>query len=192
MAIGDVIEFVVEAVCAGQQIINVLHFRMLSNEDPNVVIANTFDTTVKADLLNVVCNDYNLVQYILTKVLPTPRGPSIGQAAVGTGTASGGASALPASALVKWTTAVGGRSGRGRTYFGPIPGAQGVDGLLDSTLEGNLLDVKNALVAWNTEPDPDSEFGILSRLTSTFNPVTGGTPRNQIKTQRRRQIGVGS
>jgi len=199
MAAGDIWEIIIRGVCASQAILNVLHFRdVIGDADLDDWASHFEDTGVQpplTEMLGLLCDDYHVQEYLMTKVFPLPRGPQISHVSDQTAGVQGSAEALPTSLVIKWVTAVGGRSGRGRSYLGPLSSAQGEDGVIAGTTVTQAGDyVARMLEVFNPAGalyDGHWTFVIWSPTLSVANNVTGGIPRNLFKTQRRRQIGVG-
>jgi len=196
---ADITEVILKGACAGQAIYNVLHFR--NNGD---LALSTFITALgigTGGLINTIaaalCNDYTISSILTRANIDTTPGPQL-ETGLGT-TITGGvaetSSHLPTSAVIKWLTDVGGRSGRGRSYFGPLASSRVVDGNLHNDQIAPMQDIIDTILGTFMVTGGDYngnwEFGVWSRVLSAFNPVTGGVKRTQAKTQRRRQLGVG-
>jgi hypothetical protein len=196
---ADIVEAIIKGACVGQAVYNVLHFR--NNGD---LALATLATALEAggalsfmnEMMDFICDDYTVSSLLCRSNIDTTPGPQVevpfsvtytGQAA--------SAGTLTASALIKWVTAVGGRSGRGRTYFGPTAQAGVADGNLSSGVFTDLQDLANRMFSIFTTGGEDYngnwEFGIWSPTLAAFNPMLQGIPRLAAKTQRRRQLGVG-
>jgi hypothetical protein len=203
MAVGDIYEIILKGACAGQAIYQVWHMQdalgtgdLVDLKDHLEDTGNPSTFSILQDISRIACSDWSIDSFLATKIFPLPKGPQIEQAldneVVGT---LSSASSLAATAVIKWVTAVGGRSGRGRTYFPP----PGFDSYVDGLVSGTMVTRMNALVTdmldlFNTAGagyDGSWIFGIWSKLNEEFNMVTGGIPRDALKTQRRRQLGVG-
>lgn len=200
MAANDVYEVIVKGVCAGQTIMNVLHFiDVIGTGDLQDWVTHWEDTGVSPpheEYSECLCDDYTPVEYLITKVKPAPRGPQFSVPADVTNVGERlGALHLPTSAVIKWTTAVGGRSGRGRSYIGPLGNQNSSDGMLDGVYTAFITDFANRMLevfsAAGALYDGHWLFAVYSRLLDVANAVTGASVRTQLKTQRRRQLGVG-
>lgn len=101
---------------------------------------------------------------------------------------NGGSQGIPAAALImKWTTAVRGPRGRGRSYIGPVAedmqdSGQAIAGAL-STLTGAWNDMLTTLAGLS----PIVSLCVASYTHSDFNVVTGISAERTLGTQRRRQ-----
>lgn len=196
---ADITEVILKGACVGQAVYNVLHFR--NNGDLALSTLITAFGIGTGGLINTIalfnCSDYSISSILSRANIDTTPGPQI-ETGLGTTISGGGgdtAASLPASGVIKWLTAVGGRSGRGRSYFGPAPQEQMEDGLFLSASITKLQDIIDAMLGTFSVDGGDYngnwEFGIWSNVLSAFNPVVGGVKRSEIKTQRRRQLGVG-
>lgn len=199
MAANDVYEIIIKGICAGQTILNIMHFiDVIGTGDLADWVTHWEDTGTQppnGELLAFLCTDYTGVEYLAKKVFPLPEGPQI---PLTRDTAGGGratASHLPASAVIKWTTAVGGRSGRGRNYYGPLSQQDMQDGEIIAGMPAQIGEFRDRVLevfsAAGALYDGHWLFAIFSPILAAANAVTGGQVRTQIKTQRRRQLGVG-
>jgi hypothetical protein len=199
MAVDDVYEIIVKGTCAGQGILNVFHFIDHAGTGDLADWVDHWENTgapdVDTEYTGVLCNDWNPSEYLLTKVSPLPRGPQFSISADMPSGARLSSLALPTAAVIKWLTASGGRSGRGRTYLGPLGNQNSADGLLDATYQAFVqafVDaMKRVFCAAGADYDGHWEFCVYSRLLDLAQPVLDGVVRAELKTQRRRQIGVG-
>jgi len=201
MAAGDVYEFIIDALCQGQHILNVLHFQDVVGAGDLADLIDHFQGTGAAagepvkELTDFLCADYSIDQYLAAKVSPLPRGPQFqfgGDAQAGQ---RGTAGHLPTSVVTKWTTATGGRSGRGRNYWGPIAQADVTDGVVAGAIQPEITAFTDAMMdvfsAAGAGYDGHWLFGVYSKVLDDFFPILGYAIRTFTKTQRRRQIGVG-
>lgn len=106
------------------------------------------------------------------------------------GTATGGVASPQTCALVKWSTSVPGRAGRGRTYLpGPSEDAVTNTGQLDP---GFVTDMDAAVLEWRTETVSVGLGSLVilhpvgSPLAADPSVVTVATTEGQVATQRRR------
>lgn len=202
MAIGDVYEIVLRGVNGvGEAVYNVLHMKMTS-ATPSVptmiedVCALLFPTTGSIGVNMLLPT----VDYILAEVSYKLIHPSQGPLNVYPLTTpragrAGGTGILTAAAVVKWMTALGGRSARGRSYFGPVSEDCYTSGVMPTTQVGYAQAAINALLAIygaTGGTSVDWRMVIWSRILDTAYEVTEGIVRNLAKTQRRRQRGVGA
>lgn len=202
MAIGDTWEIIIKGACVGQAIYNVLHFQDGEGSGDLEDLRAHLEDDVAPDLswienlMNVVCADYTISSFLATKIFPLPKGPQLEKALLATHTGDlETAEALPTSAVVKWVTLMGGRSGRGRSYFGPLGAGSVTDGSLHVTrlteLANLVIATKSLFTTGGAAFDGHWTFGVWSRLNSEFHEMTDGIVRTAAKTQRRRQLGVG-
>lgn len=104
---------------------------------------------------------------------------------VGTGT---GSPLPPANQmLVSWRTNSGGRKGRGRNFFGPVPaGIEESNGTPDETARGLFADAIADLVAYN-QGDNNGAVGIYSRAEGVIRDITSGVCPNYFAVLRSRR-----
>jgi hypothetical protein len=197
---ADVIECILKGACAGQAIYNVLHFRDNGDLGP-AALAAAMEAGAGAswinELVDGLCNDYFIGSILTRSNKDTTPGPQIETAFASgyEGQVADTAGALPVSAVIKWLTAVGGRSGRGRSYIGVLPQSRVVDGLLHvdeiAAIQGFLDATLAIFTSGGGSYNGNFELGVWSPTLSAFNEVVAGVLRTAAKTQRRRQLGVG-
>jgi hypothetical protein len=197
---ADITEVILKGACAGQAIYNVLHFKNTGDLEistlPEAMELGGATSWIN-ELVDFICSDYSISSLLVRQSIDTVAGPQIEVPFSTTYTGQGGGSAehLPTSAVIKWLTAVGGRSGRGRSYLGPLSSGHVIDGTITSSIvtaiEGFATSMLSVFSLLGESYNGNWEFGIWSRLLSVFNGMTGGIARPQAKTQRRRQLGVG-
>ena len=125
---------------------------------------------------------------VRVKFGPNLTGPSGEHFDTWAGQAANGNLSPAQSYLIKKTTALGGRAGRGRSYLPGVPEEQvSDDGTVDSTFRGNLetawIDMWAAAAVAGAEPVV--LHGVGSPI-STPTPITGFAVDTKIATQRRR------
>lgn len=156
---------------------NVLHFRVsagVNTESQNLGEAIT--TTVA--LYNAIKN-YYAYQAVITigeSMIRDPLGtPEYVDDDVHTLSADGVAGNAPVllAACVGWRTSSATRSGRGRTFFGPLsPAVLESNGTPTTNFVGDMNTAVNAFVASSQEQN-EWAFGVLSTKTGVFRDVTG-------------------
>jgi len=151
----------------------------------------------------------SLLEHKLTETTSTP-----GSA----GTVGAGSGSLSSAAVIKWTSAVAGKHHRGRTFIGPIPTGFVLDGALVSTLITPLDAYRTNLVTSysGATPSDGALLTIYSRpldageqqwtvriggslvvranvdYDGNSSNVTGSATDPIARSQRRREVGVGS
>ena len=95
--------------------------------------------------------------------------------------------------VVTWRTATGGRSARGRNYFGPVAESVYTNGIIDSSFVtlmqtgvDNFIDIYGLAGS-----DTDWNFVVWSQLQTVARVVTAGIVRAPGRSQRRRNVGIG-
>jgi hypothetical protein len=149
-----------------------------------------------ADNLTAFMADEYAVSSITITDLRTETGFQFEYTDTATMTGDNAGQALPfqCAALITWTTALRGRSYRGRNYFGGFVEAVSSGRDLDSTLIGGLQDFVDAALAVEI-------FGVISRFhgveedgtpiprdPAIVTDVSGGIVHPQWRTQRRRAL----
>lgn len=199
----------------GQQVINVLHFSTPSGDSDVethllAVVIQCFITNI----LPVLLATYTLERVISKRVSPTV-GPDI--ITVPSGSLAGGDSrpGLPnyAAGVVSIRTVRGGRSGRGRIFFGAIPEDATIASAFDpaeqywQALIAFCACIVSAFHSTDVVGTNQWVFGVVSRKLGNAKPpftaaqfaaigtsTTPGalTPVAQLATQRSRKVGHGS
>jgi hypothetical protein len=194
MAAGDVYEVVLRGHQGnGNAAYNVFHFEdQAGGGDPADLpqaILDLFPANMKA----LFSNTQTWPEASFAKIYPLPVGAQVITSTVLAG--SSGASYVPqCAAVLKWSSALGGRSGRGRSYFGPVCEDVMAEGVLDATRVAALQAFGNAMIAkWGTGGTSAGEFlfGVWSRVAGAFHVIEFAVARTTIYTQRRRVPGVG-
>jgi hypothetical protein len=192
MTIGNRYELTVHALCGGGECITVHNIRQVGAETVNVPydIMNNWVAGVQNPWLNAISAGYTLVR-LKVKGLDDVVGGE--QPAAGAGVLSGDMLPPQCAGVVTWTTGLIGRSNRGRTFVPGIPEGHQAGGVLSSTLMG-LYDLFGAaLISTFAGGSTDYELIVASNLVAGGgNAVTGKIVRPYVRSQRRREIGVGS
>lgn len=165
---------------------------------PAVIVLGVDDVATDADQAGVVATTFHnaarplmatscVLQDISVREA-VPDGATVGIAlpssANRSGTAAGNLITAYAT-LVRWNTATGGRSGRGRTFVpGFTTGNLQADG---RTLSQSAVTAAQALVNTMTTPGPAMQgFAVLSRRTGQASVVISGSVSQIVGVQRRR------
>jgi len=208
MAALDVYRVVIRQRLFGSEVDNVLWFReragsSVGSGNNSATLANNIrtgiDTTFRA--MTTTSHFYEAVQ--ATRMVPYGDGPVEDAWTAGTaGTAGSGATIHPASAgvLTLYTSKIG-RSRRGRIYLAGFNPGNTASGLWSST---SLTAMGNFSAVLTTRYGPSGtqswELGVWSKKiagatppfdSTAFEPITSIAVRAQIRSQRRRQVGVG-
>lgn len=102
---------------------------------------------------------------------------------------SGGSEYLPPAncLLASWRAASGGRSGRGRTFIGPlVSGVAEANGTPDETDRGTLYTAMSDLIS-DSQGFANGAVGIYSRKDSTFRDFVSGAVPNYFAVLRSRR-----
>lgn len=201
MAAGDILEIVLRGAGSGGAVYNVLHFR---DEGGDGDVPNLIETAVQALMSTSagvgIDNMLAETQYNLAEVSWQVISPVLGALNVYSLAANRtGEQSTPGHhvtcAVITWLTALGGRSKRGRTFFGPLAEAVVTDGVITTAFLAILnaaCDAFTALYAVGGTETANYTFGVWSRTLTSFEPVISAICRTLARTQRRRQIGVGA
>jgi len=207
VAYNDILRLRIYQTLQGGQVVNVLHF---VNDDISGVqgaleLANHFvtnlTTSLKARAFSGVAFQFVEVQ----KIVPFEGGPSIVNFPGGTvGGVGGSCVSGTLCEVVTIYSQRGGRRGRGRIYLPPsdTSGTNATGGSWQAVQTARTTTFANALASNYIGASHSSVFtlGVWSRAsgpefppwsTSQFARATGLTVRTTIRTQRRRQLGVG-
>lgn len=106
-------------------------------------------------------------------------------------TATGSTDQLPSEVAVvtTLTTALRGRSFRGRFYWpAPAESQNGADGLVSTTFADASEQILSAIGAFMEAITPEAGLGVISRLLSQINKVEGIETNRTWDTQRRRGL----
>ena len=204
----DVYRIVIRQRLWGSEVDNVMWFRERSGSSVGAGnnsaalaanIRSGIDTSFRA--MATTSHFYEAVQ--ATRMVPYGDGPSEDAWSAGTaGTAGSGTTIHPASAgvLTLYTSKIG-RSRRGRIYLAGFQPSNSASGLWNSTQLTLMTTFAGVL---NTRYGPSGtqswELGVWSKKiagpdppfdSTAFEPITSIAVRAQIRSQRRRQVGVG-
>lgn len=193
MVQGDIAALTVTGVLHGQTVQSVLHYRKINQGAGNeLALIQAWQTSVKPQYLNCCSAEYEMTQLAAQIVGPgAPEAPFVQP--IGFSNGEGSANSLPSSvaACITKRSLTPGKKGRGRVYMPAVPTTFEVDSKLNDTgfqtyaALGDIL--KTVLAAGAT----NFEFGIFHRSNKTFSPVISCLAREVLRTQRRRQVGVG-
>jgi hypothetical protein len=207
MAFNDIYRFRLYQTLHGAQVVNVIHF---VQDDPlptrgGLELANDFlanmATTLKARATNALTFNYIEVQ----KLVPFEGGPVIVAWTGGSvGTGAGTTVSATLAEVVTIYSQRAGRRGRGRIYLtGQDQSSSSITaGTWQSLQSTKTLAFANALYARYIDANKPIGWalGVWSRAagpaappwtTSQFARATGLSVRTIVRTQRRRQVGVG-
>lgn len=177
-----------EGVYCGQQWVNVFHY--VATEEPPTLpgllaafddgMTSYYESLMAADSVGVILRAWNLATNTYAE-----------RAWDMTGARAGGGLPPQNSAVVSWRTGEVGRSHRGRTYFTAISETDQDKGVLGALYLNDLGVLIDRLVHLTVEGSA-VYLAVYSRKLAEANIVQNWIARTSIKTQRRREIGVGS
>jgi hypothetical protein len=201
---SDVYELVIDGEYASNEMMNVFGFVQKSVTAGNLSaqLITSWRAAMETSWRSVIAAGLTINAYRAQRVVPGGDARSeLFPSSSNTSTGSGSVQATQVAALISWQTARAGRSYRGRTYLGPVPGTFAAG----STLITAGTNAYNAFIAammgayGPAGSDADFELAIISRVqagteltTPIATPVVSGVVRNVLATQRRRRLGVGS
>lgn len=212
MAVGDVYELAIKAVCLSQQIVAIHHVRAESAGDHSTTIPTAWNTTAKGAWLAQLPAAYSLQVLACRQINPVgPVGVEFTPTGTIVGTTVTQPSTLVACGVIKWTTSYVGRSRRGRTFYGPLGGDQYTGGNLIAGVRTNIQayvtallglwgtggsdSANNRLVVWSrtiAENISQSPPPAIGDPASAAAYIMAGSAQSIVRTQRRRELGVGS
>jgi hypothetical protein len=204
MAAGNVYRLVVRARQFGSEMLNVMHFREKSVGGGDAAhLAFLFRSQLDASWRNVAHTSIIFEAVQVTPMIPFGGGPAEDTwpaNAAGTNSGTGGPHPASCAVLTLYTSLIG-RKRRGRIYIGGIPSNLVANGLWSGPMITNLNTIRTALLGrYGPTGDTIYELGVWSRLiagptppypASAFEPITSIAVRSQVRSQRRRQVGVG-
>jgi hypothetical protein len=194
MATNDIYEIVLRGhLGTVGAVYNVFHVRDEGGSGDIASVPQGILDTYTANFLSRLPSALTFPEATYAKISPAPAGPQISVATTKAGT--DGEEYVPNCAyVVKWITATGGRSGRGRTYFGPIPEDRMVNGVLATVSQAYIQEGADALVAAygvGGSESGDFVFGVWSRKLGLFYPITAAAARANVYSMRTRSVGRG-
>jgi hypothetical protein len=207
---GQIVQVLVQGTLEGQQCENVWYFRA-QNADPDMVTNLLADIALclLSTVVPVLASTYTL-ERLVGKVVSPILGPEGEWIPAGTdavqGAAAGDSEPSFVSALISLYTERGGRSGRGRIYFGGVPEGDTVSSLLNVegplwlALGAFLVCMLNKFKSRDVTAEGDYDWGVMSRkiggtkppfLATGYAQITRGQPRRELATTRSRKLGHG-
>lgn len=209
VAIGEVVQVLVQGTIEGQECENVWYFRAQA-VDPDMLAHLLVDISVcLLALIPVLAPTYTL-ERIKGKVVSPNVGPEEEwipePGATVQGASAGDSEPSFVSALISLHTTRGGRSGRGRIYVAGVPEGQTTASLINT--EGDLWPALLAFAACMLDKFKQRdvavagnyEWGVMSRkigglkppfLAAGFARITRAVPKRELATTRSRKLGHG-
>lgn len=208
MAFNDIYRLRIYQRMHGAQVVNVLHFV----EDVAVgggsgaqALANDFVTNMRAPLIARACNQLAFEYVEVQSLVPFSGAPATTNFPGGTvGTVFGTSASATLSEIITIYTSRAGRRGRGRIYLAganttsdiPVQGVWASGQTTKTTALATALATRYMQVPYTTS----FVLGVWSKVLAGPNPpwpssafvrASALTVRTTIRTQRRRQVGVG-
>lgn len=196
MAVGDIFQVTLIGELAGQTTQTVLHYIQTLEVIPGSEasgLAGAIDAGPAADLLNWQGSDFRYVKTMVQKIRPFPIELAVFNN-FSTGLGGGLSVSAPptVAATVTKQTPLAGRAFRGRIFVPGVPIGVTQDGVLTGT---GLANLQIAVAAFdNTITDPnnnDYEPCLFSRATGTPTTLVAVRANPILRSQRRREVGVG-
>jgi len=207
MPFNDIYRLRVYQACHGAQVVNVMHF---VQDDPiptrgALELAQDYLTNMSTSMRGRASQNVSFQYVEVQSIVPFVGGPAIVNFPGGTtGSVSGSAVSATLAEVITIYSQRGGRRGRGRLFLPPpeTSGASASGGLwlpaqttkttaFAVALAARYIDATKpigwALGVWSKASGPQ----FPPWTTSQFARATGLTVRTTIRTQRRRQVGVG-
>ncbi len=189
MADGDVVQLVGKGRLFGLNVFNVFHFRDMGGGGTTFAdLASQFeDLGYGNPTVANFTDDFTIPEFTVQRIAPTV-GPLL--SFPGTFAGSSAADSTPQLAVVTtWLTDTGGRSGRGRTYWGGIGEDSFTSGLLISSVKTTFDQrAQSILDTWGPSGlnADDYRLVVWSRLQNLSHLVTNFRTHARGRTQRRR------
>jgi hypothetical protein len=180
------IELVIKGTHAGQEVVNVHHYTIVSGGEAALV-----------DEWMGGCGDLYLAclssAYAGQEVVGTNLDTHTQYVGVFTGPGTIVAAGLPpqAAGIITWRTAMVGRMYRGRTYMPAVPEFNSDDGIIDGTLIAAYSAYAYQMLQ-GMQQAVGASMVIYHKTPHTYTPVTASLVRSIVYTQRRRTVGRGS
>lgn len=204
MSEADILELVVEGTYDSNQIINTFGFLQKSATagflGPTLI--TEWMAGAKTQYLAALASGVTLNSYRVSDVVPggAARAETFPSSA---NTSNGGVSvqAQQVATLIGWQTSRAGRSYRGRTYLGPVPGVYATQSrLIAAGVTAYAAFVSAMLGVFGPAgSSANFQFAVISRVQNgavlgvpIATGITSGIARTVLATQRRRRIGVGA
>lgn len=206
MAFNDIYRLRIYQTMHGAQVVNVMHF--VCNDpapvDQSLALANDFVTNLTTSLKNRAANAVAFNYVEVQKIVPFSGGPATVNFPGGTvGGVVGNSISATLAEVVTIYSERGGRRGRGRVFLPPpeTSTSSAVNGQWVAAQTTRTQTWINAMMARYVTPVGSTfALGVWSRrsgpvmppwTTDQFSRATAMIARNIIRTQRRRQVGVG-
>lgn len=177
---------------SGNEIVNVFSYIRPGGlaSDECVTVGNNWRDNMMTPFLACVHTTYHAVS-LTVKSLHAAGGPEAVIPLAGSYTGTRGSTSLPGGVaqVVSWYTSSSTRSGRGRTYFGPISELDTSGDTATAFLLAALATFGRGIVAYS--PIIGARFGVASRHLHLVQTVTGFAIDALVDSQRRRLTGRG-
>ena len=207
MAYNDILRLRIYATFQTAQVVNVMHFvsQDATGIDTPQDLANDFATNMLATLRGRANSGVNYQYVEVQKIVPFAGGPATATfGSPSTGTVGSVCVSATLCEVLSIYSERGGRRGRGRIYLPPASSTTTEAGagvwLTTQTTRTQAFATALGNRYITATPTPRWYLGVWSRAsgplfppwtTSQFARATGLVVRNTIRTQRRRQLGVG-
>lgn len=204
MSEGDIYELVIDGQYAANQMINVFGFvqKSVTAGNQSGALITEWRSSMETSWRGIIAAGLTITAYRTSRVVPAGDARSeLFPTSNNTSTGSGAVQATQVAALASWQTARAGRSYRGRTYLGPVPGTFAAGStIIAAGTTAYAAFVAAMLGAFGPAGSSTNfVFAIISRVQAgteltqpIATPVVSGTVRNVLATQRRRRLGIGS
>lgn len=189
MADGDVVELVSKGRLFSNNVFNVFHFRDMGGGGTSFAdLASQWEDVAYGNPVTALfTDDFTIPEFTVQRIAPTI-GPLL--AFPGTFVGSSAADSTPQLSVVQtWLTDSGGRSGRGRTYWGGVGEDSFTSGVMLTAVK-TAWDSKGTSILANWGPSgtnaDDFRLVVWSRLQNLSHLVTAFRTHPRGRTQRRR------
>jgi hypothetical protein len=197
MAAGDVYRLTFQGTFFGEAIYNVLHFEEQAGTPDPLLLPQAaadilWESSTADGFQQITPETYTVPECGVQQIDPILGSLTIVSLS-GIAGFQGGAGMNNVAGVVTWRTALGGRSKRGRTYVGPVAEAVYADGIIAGGSVGAWQNGVDAFIAVYGAGGSSTEwrFGVWSGTLTSFQEATAGLCRNEARSQRRRNVGIG-
>ena len=193
MPAGDKYELNVEAIYQGQSVVNVFHMFQIGSDgtgDPREGVVNAFEVNLKADIIDQLVDEYQMLQYRSRGILGNETQTLL------TLVSDKGArveEGLPPNSVLmtrNYGTRTG-KKGTGRNCWTGIPESKQDQGVADILYLADWVAYETALAATIDDPGLSWEFqvGVLSPSDGVIRAIVRAETQPRLRTMRSRTIG---
>jgi hypothetical protein len=183
------VELIVNGVFESQPVVNVFHYRTISDTEPSSTQLEDFvaywRAAFESSWLEMHSTAYRVLSYTAKSLYGTLPVQIVAYADMTTvGVLGGDVSPGNVAAVISWRTPFGGRQYRGRTYVGPLPEQEVSGNTLGAGLLSNMADFAGLFSSVDL---PNGwEPAVVSFTHATIQAITGFVIDYLVDSMRRR------